>query len=188
MVTPVTTVPLPPRKLDFLSGVYSFFIPGLGQILQGRIGKGVLFLVCIYGLFFYGMALGEWKNVYLPNYHRDETGPSKVIADLKSRYQFIPQFFMGAAVWPSLYQYLAYDPADNANPPLSGWMREPTVDFINDHQRNADKRWDLGWVYTVIAGVLNILVIYDAVAGAAFRRVSESTNTQPTPPSPQVKS
>jgi hypothetical protein len=27
---------------------------------------------------------------------------------------------------------------------------------------------ELGWVYTVIAGVLNILVIYDAVAGPAM--------------------
>jgi hypothetical protein len=27
---------------------------------------------------------------------------------------------------------------------------------------------DLGWVYTVIAGVLNIMVIYDAFAGPAF--------------------
>ena len=30
------------------------------------------------------------------------------------------------------------------------------------------KRWDIGWVYTVIAGVLNVLVIYDAFAGPAF--------------------
>jgi hypothetical protein len=30
---------------------------------------------------------------------------------------------------------------------------------------NSDKTPDLGWVYTVIAGMLNILVIYDAYAG-----------------------
>ena len=39
---------------------------------------------------------------------------------------------------------------------------------LNDLQRDSDKRWDLGWVYTVIAGVLNIMVIYDALAGPAF--------------------
>jgi hypothetical protein len=27
---------------------------------------------------------------------------------------------------------------------------------------------ELGWVYTVIAGVLNIMVIYDALAGPAL--------------------
>src|SRR5438477_255051 len=35
--------------------------------------------------------------------------------------------------------------------------------------RDGNKRWDLGWVYTVIAGVLNLLVIYDALAGPLFR-------------------
>ena len=43
----------------------SYLVPGLGQIYQGRVAKGILFLVCVYGLFFYGMALGSWKNVYL---------------------------------------------------------------------------------------------------------------------------
>ena len=36
------------------------------------------------------------------------------------------------------------------------------------------KRFDIAWVYTVIAGVLNLLVIYDAWAGPIVRK-----NTQP---------
>ena len=40
---------------------------------------------------------------------------------------------------------------------------------LNKLQREGNKRWDLGWVYTVIAGVLNLLVIYDAFAGPMFR-------------------
>ena len=48
-------------------------------------------------------------------------------------------------------------------------MRAPSLDKINQLQRDGDKTWDLGWVYTVIAGVLNVLVIYDALAGPAFR-------------------
>ncbi len=35
-------------------------------------------------------------------------------------------------------------------------------------QTAGDKTWDLGWIYTVIAGVLNIMVIYDAIAGPAY--------------------
>ena len=46
--------------------------------------------------------------------------------------------------------------------------RTPDEKELNELQRNGNKRWDLGWVYTVIAGVLNIMVIYDAVAGPAF--------------------
>src|SRR5213592_4932166 len=49
----------PPRELQPLPCLLSLLVPGLGQIYQGRIGKGVLFLVCIYALFFYGMWLGS---------------------------------------------------------------------------------------------------------------------------------
>src|SRR5262245_66453159 len=58
--------PLPPRKIDPFAAVLSYLVPGLGHIYQGRVGKGVLFLVCLYVLFFYGMYLGQGKNVYLP--------------------------------------------------------------------------------------------------------------------------
>ena len=44
---------------------------------------------------------------------------------------------------------------------------------LNEMQANGDKTWDLGWVFTVIAGVLNILVIYDAYAGPAMGTESE---------------
>src|SRR3954447_23222892 len=69
----------PPRPLSPWAGLLSYLIPGLGQIVQGRVAKGVLFLVCIYTLFFYGMYLGSGTveidkrkyslvgNVYLPD-------------------------------------------------------------------------------------------------------------------------
>jgi hypothetical protein len=50
---------------------------------------------------------------------------------------------------------------------------------LNKLQRDGDKTWDLGWVYTVIAGVLNVLVIYDALAGPAFRE-GKGTPQPPT--------
>ena len=48
------------------------------------------------------------------------------------------------------------------------FMRTPAEAELNRLQIDGDKTWDLGWVYTVIAGVLNVLVIYDALAGPAF--------------------
>ena len=52
--------------------------------------------------------------------------------------------------------------------------------------RNGDKTWDLAWVYTVIAGVLNVMVIYDAFAGPAFvmrpgRREEQPSHAAATP-------
>ena len=160
----------PPIKLDYLAGLLSYLVPGLGQLLQGRIGKGLLFLIALYSLFFYGMFLGKWKNVYLPDNHPNEKGTIyRLWSDVYTRFQFVGQFPIGIAAWPAVYQYHAYQ-ADDAKPKFDGWMRAPDLDELNNLQRDGDKTWDLGWVYTVIAGVLNVLVIYDALAGPAFRQ------------------
>ena len=44
---------------------------------------------------------------------------------------------------------------------------------------------ELAWVFTVIAGVLNILVIYDAVAGPAFIAVAGKPPEPVKGPKPQ---
>ena len=67
----------PPRPPDLLAGFLSYLVPGLGQITQGRIGKGVLFLVCLLGMFHLGEAMGNWQNVYLPRFGEDPAGRKK---------------------------------------------------------------------------------------------------------------
>jgi hypothetical protein len=166
-----------------LAGFLSYLVPGVGQIYQGRVGKGLLFLICLYGLFFYGMFLGSGSvrngdhvtsitsNVYLPDTAQKNNpwGLPRVFANLYNRPQFVGQFWIGIAAWPAIYQYLTYDERKEADPIFGTFERTPDDAVINDLQRNRDKTWDLGWVYTVIAGVLNILVIYDAFAGPLFR-------------------
>src|SRR5262249_43749386 len=71
-------VPAPLRTYELVPGLLSLLVPGLGQIHQGRVGKGLLFLVCIYTLFFYGLALGHWKNVYLPRAKNLPDSPLKL--------------------------------------------------------------------------------------------------------------
>jgi hypothetical protein len=166
-------VSLPPRNYSVLAGVLSYLVPGLGQIYQGRVAKGVLFLVCLYGLFFYGLYLGNWQNVYLqpandPNAPPAARGQWPVQA-LLDRARFLGQVWIGIAAWPALYQYHTYNPQEPDASGLGRFERMPTYDELNDYLREHDKTPDLGWVYTVIAGVLNILVIYDAFAGPAFR-------------------
>jgi hypothetical protein len=164
-----------PHHLDPLAAVLSYLIPGLGQVYQGRIGKGLLFFGGLYVLFFYGMAMGQWRNVWLPDVSNQAPvqvlgwnlgGAAKALA---YRPQFAGQFWIGAAAWPAVLQYARYDPEQPAGPVFGTFQRTPTEDELNELQRNGNKRWDLGWVYTVIAGVLNLLVIYDALAGPMFR-------------------
>lgn len=175
----------PPIKYDVFGAFLSYLIPGLGQMAQGRYGKGALFLVSLYGLFFYGWFLGNQKNVYLPDYHAGENNlGSRVASDIYTRFQFVGQFPIGMAAWPAVYQYTHSVRGGGGGDklPMNGWFSAPSLNELNDLQRSGDKNWDLGWVYTVIAGVLNILVIYDALAGPAFREVSGGAQ-QPTPPS-----
>src|SRR4051794_9577022 len=100
---PTTDPPLPPVKLDPLAALLSYLIPGLGQIYQGRVGKGLLFFGGLYLLFFYGMWMGQWQNVWLPDAEKlpavavngqNVGGVGKAIS---YRFQFLGQFWIGTA-------------------------------------------------------------------------------------------
>ena len=176
---------------SFLAGFLSYLVPGLGQLYQGRVGKGLLFLICLYALFFYGMFLGtgtakvgekEYRitsNVYLPDSAPNNTtgGLSRLLTNLYNRPQFAGQFWIGIAAWPAVWQYLNYDDTKEGDPLLGTFQRTPDEVVINQIQRSGDKTWDLAWVYTVIAGVLNVLVIYDAYAGPLFHVTGARTGT-----------
>jgi hypothetical protein len=190
---------VPSRPADPLAAFLSYLIPGLGQIYQGRVGKGLLFFVCIYILFFYGMYLGSGtvsvhgetytvpSNVYLPD-TADQNNPlnlPRLAANLYNRPQFLGQFWVGIAAWPAIVQYATSDNAihDKGHPILGNFQRTPSQDALNALNTSGDKRIDLGWVCTVIAGVLNIMVIYDALAGPAF--LAAASSRQEPRPEPQ---
>jgi len=196
----------PQRTYSPLAGLLSYLIPGLGQIYEGRVGKGILFMVCLYGLFFFGMYLGEWKNVYLPDSARTNPPPinmPNVATNIYNRIQFAGQFWIGIAAWPAIWQYNDLPvPSEQASSFWHDFQRAPyerragphqgprtgyeaPFDWpgktLNEIQAEGDKTWDLAWVYTVIAGVLNVLVIYDAVAGPALGIALEPRRVQKEP-------
>jgi hypothetical protein len=61
---PLMSEPKREFQPDPLAAVLAYLIPGAGHLYQRRYFKGVLYLVCILGTFFYGAQLGEWKVVY----------------------------------------------------------------------------------------------------------------------------
>ena len=174
-----------PRTYDPFAALLSYLVPGLGQIYQGRFGKGLLFMVCLLGMFFFGMSLGDWKNVWLSNRHANKEaipGTGWISPLINDRLAFAGQFWIGVAAWPAILQYNEkWFITEQTSPFWHSFQKTPTEDELNKMQADppADKTWDLAWVYTVIAGVLNILVIYDALAGPAFQGQHEEHEPAP---------
>lgn len=161
-------IPAMPRTHDWLPALLSYLVPGLGQIYQGRVAKGLVFMISLYGLFIYGMYLGSFSNVFLPVKLQPEQQEVPILhlgglpAHVFTRLSYAGQFWIGIAAWPALWQYASPSKDPDA------FQRDPGEKKLNELQSKGDKTWDLGLIYTVIAGVLNILVIYDAFAGPAF--------------------
>jgi hypothetical protein len=169
-----------PRLAAFLA----WLIPGLGHFYQRRTGKGVLFFVCIVGTFYYGMYIGSGRVVYA------STANVFSMRFLQDRWQYVCQVGVGLPALPALVQrQLVRDhknplfgdnfmrpPYDEKFPPPGG-ARFDSVDET-DHNHTVihpDElaKWnydygdffEIGTVFTVIAGLLNILAIYDAYGG-----------------------
>lgn len=158
------TAPL--QEPSSLAALLSYLIPGLGQIYQGRYGKGILFMVSLLGMFLLGQAMGDWQNVYVPDARNQPGGRGNLVSGLMIRWHYGGQFWIGIAAWPALWQHFGLPvPAEEANPFWHSFQKTPDETKVNDFLRNSDKAPDLGWVYTVIAGMLNLLVIYDAYIG-----------------------
>src|SRR5437763_1250901 len=105
-----------PHEPSALAAFLSYLIPGLGQIYQKRYGKGVLFMVCLLGMFMLGQAMGQWQNVYVP---RDEAPGQRqrgnLVNSLVMRWHYVGQFWIGAAAWPALGHYFSvFGPPEEA--------------------------------------------------------------------------
>lgn len=155
-----------------VAALLAWLLPGLGHLYQGRLGKGILFFVCVFGTFCYGMVLGQGKVVYAAT-------PDIFSRQFLQRWQFACQAGIGLPAIPAYLQAL-HDPTGR-DPLWSGWMAPPkkgptpTTDDSGNISVQPDElaRWtvdghpdfEVGTVYTVIAGLLNLLVICDAYGG-----------------------
>ncbi len=89
-------------RAPVLAALLTFLVPGLGQLFQGRIFKGLVYGICITGMFLYGSALAEWKAVQAPPFeYRDK---NRTLLALK----FAAQFGMGTPAIASLIQTRRY--------------------------------------------------------------------------------
>jgi len=177
-----------------LAAVLSWAVPGLGQLYQGRTTKGGLFMAAILSTFVFGLWLGGGKVVYAswrPNDKRfafigqAAAGLVAMPAVLQSakllgpaRQPLFLGGFMAPPLVPGQYVSRAYadrltrdDPEISAddffdNPPEKQFREKQfRGDQLAQWHRQLGKFFEIGTLYTVLAGMLNLLVIYDAWAG-----------------------
>lgn len=179
-----TTDP-PPQPLELpnpkTAALLAWLVPGLGHLYQGRRAKGFLFMASIIGLFVAGMVVGGGKVAYA------STLPfSPLPSYLYDGWPFLCQSGIGAVAIPGWIERSRY--LDGEGPLLAAALYPPrtgeqamrgapitSIDQSGNEVLHPDgaakRRYDLGFrfeagmVYTVIAGLLNLLVVYDAHSG-----------------------
>jgi len=135
------------------AALLAWLLPGLGHIYQGRTSKGVAFFAVLMGTFIWGMYLGEWKVVY---WAWDERKP--VVEGLC-------RLGMGLPVLPAYLQSMR--PEGAGLPIIGKFQAAPTKAELAELNARLNTRWEVAKLYTMIACLLNVLVILDAYHGPA---------------------
>ncbi|MFM7207200.1 MAG: DUF6677 family protein [Planctomycetaceae bacterium] len=184
-----------------VAAILSWLVPGLGQIVQGRRLKGLLFMASLVPTFLAGMWLGDGRVVYA-SWKPGET-----------RWAFICQAGIGTAALPAIIQswrltgpakqpafcstfmapplsrgqpvsqayaaaIMRRDPditADDFRPlppwlqfralPPPGMLDRTPADQVSVWHKRLGRFFEIGTLYTMLAGMLNVLVVYDAFSG-----------------------
>ena len=149
-----------------LAALLGLAMPGAGHLYQRRTGKGLLFMVCILGTYFFGLALGEGKVVYASWNQVDR------------RWQYPLQLGDGPAGDTG---HRAEHDRPPRQPPLLGGMMAPprhADSFVLAlHAEHAVRARDA--LHDDRRACLNILAIWDAYGGPV---VSEPGKPERGPP------
>lgn len=175
-----------------LAAFLAWLVPGLGHLYQGRTGKGLLFMIAILGTFAYGMYLGDGRVVYASttNPIGDFTAFKDrwhYACQLGIGLPALPAYVQAWRV-ESGKPPLDFFGDNFERPPYNRPLAEelfperPAADISRDYFQSADQlenvvmhgtereKWhhdlhfffELGTVYTMIAGLMNVLAICDA--------------------------
>ena len=164
-----------------LAAVLAWLLPGAGHFYQRRYLKSAIFFIAIMSTFGLGMLVGGGRCVYASWNH------------VEKRWQYALQAGIGLPAMPAAYQ--AYRLSNGQMPAINGFMAPPaSLGVLSDWNAETSSGFDMGTLYTMIAGLLNILVIFDAWGGPLpppakpTRGSPESDETGPSNAGPPVAS
>jgi hypothetical protein len=157
------------------AAVLAWLWPGAGHVYQGRYAKGALFMICILTTYFIGLTIGDGHVVYASWTKADR------------RWQYICQIGVGLPALPAIVQNRRV--MSGKEPLFDGLMAPPKQPVLPEgedelagwHERLSG-RFDLGTLYTMIAGLLNVLAICDAYAGPFVPTPDKDEDDEKPPP------
>lgn len=183
----IVKIPDSEKEIDlrdpFIAGVLAWLVPGLGHFYQKRYAKAFLFFFCIMSILLAGIWMGSyWEK---PSVLTAATGQTERQLQLgrniyfswrpgDKRLYFFPQAFIGSVATVAVVQakYVG-----NGNrpffynifaPPRLGddqKFEQPTLNTIIE---NLHSWFDIGVLFTVVAGLMNVLAIFDAIGGPVW--------------------
>ncbi|MBX3420277.1 MAG: hypothetical protein KF752_01845 [Pirellulaceae bacterium] len=151
-----------------LAAFLGWLVPGAGHYYQERKFKAAIYFVSIMSCLIVGMIVSGGRCVYAS------------WNGVERRWQYVLQAGVGLPAIPAAVQ--AWRKSGGNSALFEGWFFEndPNVDADDNqaifaaptstkqldlwHQKTASG-FDLGTLYTMVAGLLNILAVYDAYSG-----------------------
>jgi hypothetical protein len=161
-----------------LAAGLAWVFPGAGHFYQGRWAKGALFTVCILGTYLFGLFIGHGKVVHTGG--TSDLVRGTTLGRLVQRWPIIAQVGVGV---PTVFAFVQQVRVNGGHEPfLGGWFAPPrsamelqrqygtsiyngNTDELAYWNEKLNVRYDIGMLYTMVAGLLNVLAIYDAYGG-----------------------
>ena len=100
----MTTPPKVELRNPLIAGVLAFLLPGAGHCYQGRFFKAFVFAICVWGSWWTGMAMSDWKALQAPDPNDPQTG---------TVLKFAGQAGVGTPALWAMYQSHRYYGKDN---------------------------------------------------------------------------
>ena len=152
--------------------LWAWLIPGAGHWYQGRRTKAAIYFVCVLSVYFFGLALGGGHVVYA-SFTRGNV-----------RKSYFLQIGVGIPAFPALIQ--TYRVSSGKLPLLGDIMAPPGK--VRDRVKDKLARWheqygnkfEIGTLYTVVAGLMKVWAILDAYGGPVG--YNEASGNEPPKP------
>jgi hypothetical protein len=157
----------------YVAAILAWLIPGAGHYYQRRYLKSAVFFLCIMSSFLIGMLVSSGHCVYAS------------WNGIERRWQYILQAGIGLPAMPAAWQSWTADDR-NFRPAEEGFMEAPrSTRTLDDWNAKTASGFDMGTLYTMVAGLLNVLVIFDAFAGPLPPPVAKDDKRRSTDDEPE---